>query len=53
LEFKKCYIKGNKERLKSFGFSLAELNASRLSLSKLEIDNSEQSITQLGKAILN
>lgn len=27
VEFKKCFIKGSKQRLKSFGFSLAELKA--------------------------
>ena len=40
VEFKKCYVKGNKKRLKSFGFSLAELKTSGLRLSKLEINHS-------------
>ena len=46
-------MKGNGGRLKSFGFSLAELKANKLSLSKLEINNSEQSISEFMKAIGN
>lgn len=53
VEFKKCFVKGNRERMKSFGFSLAELKANKLSLSKLEIHNSEQSISDFGRAILS